>query len=181
MRVRRLRKTPAHLEITAFINLIVVLVPFLLSTAVFTRLAVIDLSLPAQSSEAVQKLDADKPLKLEIVIRHDALQVQDRFGGSLTPIGDKIPNVATGPDTKALAVLVQAIKTKFPQQDDATVLAEPNTPYETLVKVMDAVRGGHQAQGTKAVHVDYFPNISVGDAPIVNALASAAPAATKKP
>ena len=37
MRVRRLRKTPAHLEITAFINLIVVLVPFLLSTAVFTR------------------------------------------------------------------------------------------------------------------------------------------------
>ena len=31
MPVRRLKKTPAHLEITAFINLIVVLVPFLLS------------------------------------------------------------------------------------------------------------------------------------------------------
>ena len=42
MKVRRLRKEPAHLEITAFINLIVVLVPFLLSTAVFTRLAVLD-------------------------------------------------------------------------------------------------------------------------------------------
>ena len=40
---RRLRKQAAHLEITAFINLIVVLVPFLLSTAVFSRLAVIDL------------------------------------------------------------------------------------------------------------------------------------------
>ena len=46
MKHRRLRKTAAHLEITAFINLIVVLVPFLLSVAVFTRLAVIDLSLP---------------------------------------------------------------------------------------------------------------------------------------
>jgi biopolymer transport protein ExbD len=154
MRVRRLKKTPAHLEITAFINLIVVLVPFLLSTAVFTR------------------LDADKPLKLEIVIRHNALQVQDRHGGSLTPIGDGIPNVATGPDTKALAVLIQAIKAKFPQHDDATVLAETNTPYETLVKVMDVVRGGHQAQNGKAVHVDYFPNISIGDAPIVNQTAA---------
>ena len=48
--VRRLRKDAAHLEVTAFINLIVVLVPFLLSTAVFTRLAVMDLSLPAQNS-----------------------------------------------------------------------------------------------------------------------------------
>ena len=52
MPVRRLKKTPAHLEITAFINLIVVLVPFLLSMAVFTHLAVIDLSLPAQSNDA---------------------------------------------------------------------------------------------------------------------------------
>ena len=44
MRVRRLRKAPAALEVTAFINLIVVLVPFLLSTAVFTRLSVLDLA-----------------------------------------------------------------------------------------------------------------------------------------
>ena len=65
MPARRLKKTQAHLEITAFINLIVVLVPFLLSVSVFTHLAVIDLSLPAQSSDAIAKLDADKPLKLE--------------------------------------------------------------------------------------------------------------------
>ena len=37
---------------------------------------------------------------------------------------------------------------------------------------MDAVRGGHQAQGGKAVHVDYFPNISIGDAPIVQTAAA---------
>ena len=57
MPARRLKKTAAHLEITAFINLIVVLVPFLLSVSVFTHLAVIDLSLPAQSNDQVQKLD----------------------------------------------------------------------------------------------------------------------------
>src|SRR4029078_5218771 len=89
MRVRRLKKTPAHLEITAFINLIVVLVPFLLSTAVFTRLSGIDLALPAQSSDAIAKLDADKPLKLEVVIRHNALQVQDRHGGRPTRVDDR--------------------------------------------------------------------------------------------
>ena len=167
MRVRRLRKTPAHLEITAFINLIVVLVPFLLSTAVFTRLAVIDLSLPAQTNDKIEKLTANN-LQLEIVIRAEALEVGDRLGGLI----ERIPSTAAGPDVKTLAALIQAIKTKFPQHDDATVLAEPNTPYDTLVQVMDAVRAGHQVQGGKAVHVDYFPNISIGDAPIVQTAAA---------
>ena len=73
MAVRRLRKSPAQLEVTAFINLIVVLVPFLLSTAVFSRLAVLQLTLPAQTS-GVETLKAND-LKLEVVIRPDALEV----------------------------------------------------------------------------------------------------------
>ena len=68
MRVRRLRKEPAALEVTAFINLIVVLVPFLLSTAVFTRLSVLDLSLPAQSAGVAQLKVND--LQLEVVLTY---------------------------------------------------------------------------------------------------------------
>ena len=61
MRVRRLRKEAAALEVTAFINLIVVLVPFLLSTAVFTRLAVMDLTLPAQSNNGRRAAEGQRP------------------------------------------------------------------------------------------------------------------------
>lgn len=162
MRVRRLRKQAAHLEITAFINLIVVLVPFLLSTAVFTRLSVIDLSLPAQSSEKLEKLTANN-LQLEIVVRPEALEVGDRIGGLI----QRIPATAAGPDLKALQTLVQQIKTKFPDKTDATVLAQPDTSYDTLVQVMDAVRAGRVAQGTTVVKAELFPNISIGDAPLV--------------
>ena len=162
MPVRRLKKTPAHLEITAFINLIVVLVPFLLSIAVFTHLAVIALSLPAQSSEKLEKLDPNKPLKLEVVIRPEAIEVSDRIGGMI----QSIPNVAGAPDVKTLSALIQSIKLKFPDTLDATVMAEQNTSYDTLVQVMDAVRAGHQLQSAKIVSTDYFPNISIGDAPI---------------
>ncbi len=166
MKVRRLRKEAAHLEITAFINLIVVLVPFLLSTAVFTRLSVIDLALPAQTSGQLEQLKAED-LKLEIVVRVDALEVGDRIGGLI----QRIPSTATGPDVRALQTLMQQIKTKFPDKADATVLAEPNTPYDTLVRVMDVVRAGHLAQGDKLVKADLFPNISIGDAPLVRTAA----------
>jgi biopolymer transport protein ExbD len=161
MRVRRLRKEVAHLEITAFINLIVVLVPFLLSTAVFTRLAVIDLTLPAQSSDKIEKLVGNN-LQLEVVVRPDALEVGDRIGG----LFERIPATTKGPDLHALQTLIQQIKTKFPDKTDASVLAEPNTSYDTLVQVMDVVRAGHMVQGTTVDRSELFPNISIGDAPL---------------
>ena len=167
MPVRRLRKTPAHLEITAFINLIVVLVPFLLSVSVFTHLAVIDLALPAQSNDKLEQLDPKNLLKLEVIIRPEGIEVNDRIGGSLlsTPL-KIIPNIATGPDVKALSAFIQAIKLKFPDTTTATVLSEQNTSYDVLVQVMDTVRTGAQVQGAKIVRTDYFPDISIGDAPI---------------
>jgi biopolymer transport protein ExbD len=161
MKVRRLRKEPAHLEITAFINLIVVLVPFLLSTAVFTRLAVIDLTLPAKNS-GVEQLKENN-LQLEVVIRPDALEVGDRIGGLI----QRIPtDAAKGIDAAALSALMVQLKAKFPDKVDASVLAEPNTPYDTLVHVMDAVRGTYAAQGPKVIRAELFPNISIGDAPV---------------
>lgn len=156
MRVRRLRKEVAHLEVTAFINLIVVLVPFLLSTAVFTRLAVLDLSLPAQSS-GVEQLKVED-LKLEVVIRADAIEVSDRIGGLIKRV--------EGRDTKELAVLMRQIKTRFPDVSAATVLAEADTPYDALVQVMDAVREHHEVQGAKIKTVALFPDVSIGDAPM---------------
>lgn len=159
MRVRRLRKQHAALEVSAFINLIVVLVPFLLSTAVFTRLSVLDMTLPAQSS-GVEQLKGE--LQLEVVIRPDALEVGDRIGGLI----QRIPNAATGYDAKALGALMQQLKSRFPDQTSATVLAEPNTSYEVLVQVMDAVRASRSGHGKAIVRTELFPDISVGDAPI---------------
>ncbi len=161
MRRRRLHKTPAQLEITAFINLIVVLVPFLLSTAVFSRLAVIDLTLPAQNS-GIEKVLPNN-LQLEIVVRANGLEVGDRLGGLIK----RIDNSAGGHDLAALSALMQEIKARFPDKSEATVLAEPNTPYDVLVQVMDAVRVSRVMQGKHAVDTELFPTISIGDAPIV--------------
>jgi len=162
MRIRRLRKEPAALEITAFINLVVVLVPFLLSTAVFSRLAVMDLSLPARSTGAAEVLKAEE-LKLEIVVRADALEVGDRIGGLI----ERIDHREGQPDIAALSALVVRIKAQFPDQTEATVLAEPRTPYDTLVQVMDAVRATRQGSGAQRHAVELFPRIAIGDAPLV--------------
>jgi biopolymer transport protein ExbD len=162
MPIRRPRKPVAHLEVTAFINVIVVLVPFLLSTAVFSRLAVLELSLPARNAPGVEQLKVDD-LKLEVVIRTDAIEVGDRIGGLIQRIG----NTPTGYDLTALSALMQQIKAKFPNTKAASVLAQPNTSYDVLVQVMDSVREVKPAGADpKAPNVELFPDISIGDAPI---------------
>ena len=40
----------------------------------------------------------------------------------------------------ALSQYLQQVKTKFPDKTDATILLEPDTPYDTVVQVMDRIR-----------------------------------------
>ncbi len=171
MRVRRLHKKPAELEIIAFINLIVVLVPFLLSVAVFSRLAVIDIDLPAPSDGALATLQGEQ-LLLEVVIRADAFEVGDRVGGLIQRI-ERQPATATGPAAEpdrpalaALSSLLLQLKARYPDQKEATVLAETDTPYDTLVQVMDTLRAGTPAAGPTGARAELFPQLSVGDAPV---------------
>jgi biopolymer transport protein ExbD len=161
MPVRRPRKHAAHLEVTAFINVIVVLVPFLLSTAVFSHLAVLDMSLPAKNS-GVEQIDANKLLKLEVVLRPDALEVGDRIGGLI----QRIPSTPQGYDLATLSALLQTVKAQHPDTRTASVLAQPDTSYDSLVQVMDAVRQARPAGATgKVPDIELFPDVSIGDAP----------------
>jgi len=172
VRVRRLRKHAVELDITAFMNLIVVLVPFLLSTAVFSRLAILELNLPAGSSSFNNLKES---MQLEIVIRRGGFEVGDRVGGLIR----RVDNTASGYDYPALSVLMQQLKTRFPDKLDATVLSEPDTSYDVLVHTMDAVRSAKVVQVGSLSHIELFPEISVGDAPVVGSGKS--PDKTKPP
>ena len=158
-RVRRLRKQAVELDITAFMNLIVVLVPFLLSTAVFSRMAIIELNLPAGSSSFS---NLKETLQLEVVIRRDGFYVGDRLGGLIR----QIDTTAKGYDYATLSALMQQLKGRFPSKLDATVLSEPDTSYDVLVQTMDAVRSARPATDKTGTPIELFPDISVGDAPV---------------
>lgn len=157
-RRRRNGDTP-ELEITAFMNLMVVLVPFLLITAVFSRLAIIELNLPAASSTP-----AEEPLfQLEVIVRGDGLEVGERTRGLLT----RLPRTDGQYDFKGLASYLQRVKANYPDMSNATVLLEPSVPYDTLVQVMDALRFFNASQDGQMVRAELFPDISIGDAPVL--------------
>ncbi|MDH5276329.1 MAG: biopolymer transporter ExbD [Gammaproteobacteria bacterium] len=155
---RRRRTDTPDLEITAFMNLMVVLVPFLLITAVFSRLAIIELNLPAASSTAAE----EPSFQLEVIVRGDGLEVGERSRGLLT----RLPKADGQYDLKGLASYLRRVKSSYPDMSNATILLEPSVPYDTLVQVMDALRFFEASQDGQMMRAELFPDISIGDAPL---------------
>ncbi len=156
---RRRATDTAELNITAFMNLMVILVPFLLITAVFSRLAILELNLPGASTT-----QADEPelvFQLEVIVRKDQIEVGDRNVGALGiyPIG------TDGYDFNALTEKLRQLKASYPEKTDAAILLEADIPYDTLVQVMDRVRVAESIVDDSIVRTDLFPDISIGDAP----------------
>jgi biopolymer transport protein ExbD len=146
-----------ELNITAFMNLMVVLVPFLLLAAVFSRLTVLQLNLPGEAAPSTQTAQ----LQLEVIMRQDRIDVADRGTGLLK----RLPNIDSGLDYKGLNDYLQTVKSQYPDLTDATILLEPETSYDIVVQAMDAVRSFTVREGDVARMGELFPEISIGDAP----------------
>jgi biopolymer transport protein ExbD len=157
-RLARRYRRPAELLLVPMIDIFTVLVTFLLMTAVFSRTVVLQLDLPTANAAMP---DLPKDLQLEVLVRHDLLEVADRNTG---PLKD-LPNTPQGYDYDGLTEFLKMVKAKFPQKTDASVLLEKDTPYDTLVQVMDHVRVFEASNGFATTQAELFPTISVGDAP----------------
>ena len=152
----------AELNITAFMNLMVILVPFLLITAVFSRLAILELNLPASSTEPADPQELT--FQLEIIVRADKIEVGDRNVGAL----GIYPNTGEGYDYESLSTKLTEIKDSYPEKTDAAILLEADIAYDTLVQVMDRVRIAELVEDEGITRKDLFPDISIGDAPVVD-------------
>jgi biopolymer transport protein ExbD len=162
MKIRRSRARQhqvVELNITAFMNLMVVLVPFLLMTAVFTHISILELNLPSLGSSSNKK---DKPsFELHVTIRKDAILLSDSRGGLIK----RIPKVKSGHNYHMLTSTLKQVKARFPDKTNATILSEQRTKYNDLVATMDAVRQYAALVDGEIVQAELFPDISIGDAP----------------
>ncbi len=164
MRIRRRQKDQAELEITAFMNLMIVLVPVLLLSLVFSRISVLDLELPDSSTSAVQNGEPDNR-EVELVIRGNRLEV-------MYPRGVVVKTIAMVDgkhDYALLSLTLQEVKRTLAEQQidkrTITFLSEPDTDYQTLVTAMDTVRSFESVVAASVVDAELFPEIIFGDAP----------------
>lgn len=175
-RVRR-NNEGSNIDITPFMNLMMILVPALLFNAVFTRINIIDLTLPhvAGISGTAEEL---KDKKIEVIVRNDRMTVNFPAGVEVQTLS----LVKGHQDSETLSLVLQSLKKNLAGQGvdkkDIMILSEPNTDYQTIVSIMDSVRSYKTVVAASLVSTALFPEIALGDAPDSVVDPAAAPAAT---
>ena len=148
-----------EIDVTTFLNLMVVLIPFLLITAVFSRLTIVELNLP--SSAGGPSNGADN-FRVEVIVREEGVEISNG-----TAIIATIPKDEEAFDLDTLSNMMVELKREYPDHESASVLMEARIPYDYLIQVMDVVRSVEipaEIEGEFELYA-LFSEISVGDAP----------------
>lgn len=129
-RSRGQRDTQVELNITSFLNLMVILIPFLLLNAVFIQVSTVSVDQPSATSSTPQ---TPPDLILDILVYPDQFVINNRnqnghFG------------VVAGTDYAKLNQLMREIKTQYPKINSATLNVDDRVDYQRIVSTMDAVR-----------------------------------------
>ena len=153
-------ETPG-LDVTTFMNLMVALIPFLLISAVFSRITIMELNVPTTSGSSGDSALNLPKFAIEVIVRKEGLEIAN--GSSVVAA---IPKKDDQYDIQMLHKMLIRLKDRYPEKQDAAVLMEPNIEYDYLIQIMDAVRGAEvQAEESEEVRkIVLFPSISIGDA-----------------
>lgn len=160
MRKHRRFKQDADLDITAFMNLMIVLVPILLINLIFAQTAVLELNFP--TGEALAQLEEDE-LELNVVIRPGGIEVTRGADIQIAAIA----NTNGEFDFSGLSKVMREIKQRLPEKQEITLRPEPDIEYQTIVSAMDTVRSYDAVVAGSVVEAELFPNIAIAAAPVV--------------
>ena len=147
------------LNLIPMMDILTVLVIFLLITAVFTHSTIRDLSIPTQAGGTAVN---NPNFSIEVIVRKAGLEIAN--GSSVEAA---IPKKDDKYDLEMLSKMLTRLKAQYPEKEDATVLVEPDIPYDYLIQIMDAIRGADvREEGSgEMTKIALFPKVAIGDAP----------------
>ncbi len=130
------RSTNVDVNIVPFIDLMSVLVIFLLITAVWSQVSMIQIGSSIYGKKA-EDIEAEPPPRAEIPFRLDVTPV-----GYLVVVGRdqmSIPKLSDAYDVSKLKGELVKIKETYPEKTDAVITMNDELAYEHLINGMDAL------------------------------------------
>jgi len=131
IRRHRRRETDVDLDLTPFMNLMVIMIPSLLINAVFTQVSVLNVDQPGDAAPT-SAASAKPTLTLDIAIYPDKFVINNR--------GQAIIATLQGHDFAQLNTQLIALKRQYPAVTAATLRIDPTVKYQDIISTLDAVR-----------------------------------------
>jgi biopolymer transport protein ExbD len=143
-----------ELDITPLMNIFIILVAFLISMAIFTKLAIVEFSLPPNVDSSMNNSE-EKP-QPKLTVRLDKQYVGLVLGDKLL---DSLPNVNNKIPFDSLAKRLQVRASEADYKGEIVVASVDQIPFKTIVKTMDICRdAGFSKVGLSSAPTD--PGVS---------------------
>ena len=157
-KIKRQDTDNADIDVTSFMNLMIVLVPVLLMSMTFTKISVMEINLPELGGgPASSSMDQSQ---LEVMVRKTGMKVYFPSGSLVKDI----PLLEDGKqDFQTLSLVMREIKLRVADKTDALILLTKDLEYQTLLNTMDTVKSYQTVVVASLAEVELFPHISLGD------------------
>lgn len=129
------RKKNIELNLVPFIDLMSVLITFLLITAVWTQVSMIQIGSSLYGKKMDTQPSPTPPPNADVVLKVDVKEI-----GYVLTVGRQVislPMVNEQFDDAGLVAQLQRVKQLYPEKVDAVVSVADVVPYEQLIKAMD--------------------------------------------
>ncbi|MCI0511622.1 biopolymer transporter ExbD [candidate division KSB1 bacterium] len=129
----------ADLDMTAVMNIFLILIPFLLLTAVFVRISILDISLPTGGGGGGAAPPPGRAILVIIAVTADnRMQIKT----TTTEIQFETIYSLNGNEYNYAQLVEQLnrLKTTFPWLEELVLQPEENVKYEVIIKIMDRCR-----------------------------------------
>lgn len=131
------RSANIELNLVPFIDLMSVLITFLLITAVWNQVSMIQLGSSIEGKKSENQAPTDPPPNTDVVLRVDAKETGFRV--VMERETKIIPKNGAEYDVPALIAVLKQFKEKWPEKIDAKLTVEEQMQYEVLIMGMDAL------------------------------------------
>ena len=181
LRTRRSRQrapVDANVDLVPMMCLLCILIPMLLVTAVFERVAALNTHLPTASTLGGGEPGAKKPdrpvtgiVELRVFVRGTGFRVEatlshDENGKEKDTYEDvlyDLPVQGQEYDVESLRQVLRSLKQRYPRHEEVILLIDDAIPYDVIVQAMDTCREEvYEERGEIVRHV-FFPNIALSE------------------
>lgn len=129
------RKKNIELNLVPFIDLMSVLITFLLITAVWTQVSMIQIGSSIYGKKTDPESTPTPPPNGDVV-----LKIEVKEAGYVLTVGKQVislPRASDQFDDAGLIAQLQRVKQLYPEKVDAVLAVADTIPYEQMIKAMD--------------------------------------------
>ncbi len=156
---RRKSDEDTDLDLVPIMNVFLVMVPLLLTSASFFNLKIINTSVPVLgNSESVIAQESDIKLTVIVELEEEGIRLSALSDEADTEALNQVGTYFAKENTRQypldkLSSFLQKLKTQYPKSDTVIIIPEGSIIYDTIIQTMDVARYSNDVQ--------LFPNVVI--------------------